>query len=182
MSSVYGYKGIYPRLGNDVFLAPGSRVIGDVQLGDGVNIWYNTVLRGDVSPVFIGKNSNVQDNCTIHTASALIGDKDIPTIVGENVTIGHNCVLHACTVEDGCLSGMGAVILDGAVIGRGSIVGAGALVLMNTVIEPFSLVVGSPAKVVRTLPQESFAQRLSHAEHYMRLAQENQRGILETPK
>lgn len=139
MSTLYPYKGHFPLVDPNTFLAPGARVIGDVTLAEGVSIWYNVVVRGDVNHIAIGKWSNIQDNTTVHADSGRSGlnaRSGIPTIIGDNVTVGHNCILHACTIEDCCLIGMGAVILDGAYIGRGSVIGAGALVLKGTVIPP----------------------------------------------
>ena len=137
MSTLYPYKGHFPLVDPNTFLAPGARVIGDVTLAEGVSIWYNVVVRGDVNHIAIGKWSNIQDNTTVHADSGRSGlnaRSGIPTIIGDNVTVGHNCILHACTIEDCCLIGMGAVILDGAYIGRGSVIGAGALVLKLSLI------------------------------------------------
>ena len=180
MSTLYPYKGYFPLVDPNTFLAPGARVIGDVTLAEGVSIWYNVVVRGDVNHIAIGKWSNIQDNTTVHADSGRSGlnaRSGIPTIIGDNVTVGHNCILHACTIEDCCLIGMGAVILDGAYIGRGSVIGAGALVLKGTVIPPVSVVVGSPAKVIKTLDEGSLAERLDHTQHYHHLAMENKASL-----
>ena len=131
-----------------MFLAAGSRVIGDVELGENVSIWFNTVIRGDVERVRIGKNSNIQDNATIHVTNFTN-----PTWVGENVTVGHGAVLHGCTIKDGVLVGMNAVVLDRAVIGEQSLVAAGAVVRPGMVVPPRSLVAGIPAKVVKELSE-----------------------------
>ena len=169
---VYPYRNILPEIGEEVFIAPGARVIGRVKLEKGVSIWHNAVLRGDVNDIVIGAYSNIQDNSTVHCDSGISGQdpNGLATIVGEHVTVGHNCVLHACTVEDDCLIGMGAIILDGARIGRGSVIGAGALVTKGTVVPPFSLVVGVPGKVVKTLPEESALKNRAQTEHYFSLA------------
>ncbi len=127
----------------DIFVADGAKIIGDVTLCDGANIWFNAVLRGDEESITIGANTNIQDNCTVHIGYGF------PTVIGNNVTVGHNAIIHGCKIEDNCLIGMGATVLDGAIIGKGSIVGANALVTSNTVIPPNSLVLGSPAKVVK---------------------------------
>lgn len=134
-----------PRLGRRVYLATGAVVIGDVTLGDHSSVWYNAVLRGDINRIVVGRGSNIQDNAVLHLAD------DYPCLLGDHVTVGHSAVVHACTVEDEVLVGMGAVILDGAVIGAQSIIGAKALVTQGTEIPPGSLVLGSPAKVVRKL-------------------------------
>lgn len=180
MAELYSYEGHSPKIAEDVFLAPGSCVIGDVEIAPECSIWYNTVVRGDVNYIRIGRRSNIQDNSTIHADSGRSGVKGgtgLPTIVGNYVTVGHNCLLHACTIEDYCLIGMGAVLLDGSVIGKGSVIGAGALVLKEMVIPPFSVVVGSPAKVIQTLDESSIQERMNQAEHYYHLSLENKRCI-----
>ncbi|MCX8156198.1 MAG: gamma carbonic anhydrase family protein [Verrucomicrobiae bacterium] len=149
-----------PVLGRKVYIAKGAVVVGDVTLGDHASVWYNAVLRGDINRIVVGHHSNVQDNAVLHLAD------DYPCLIGNYVTVGHSAIVHACTVEDEVLIGMGAVILDGAVIGRQSIVGAGALVTQRTVIPPGSMVLGSPAKVVRPLTDEERAGLKYWAEKY----------------
>lgn len=139
----YEFAGKRPVIDKKAYCADGSRIIGDVEIGEYSSIWYNTVIRGDVSYIRVGKYSNIQDNSVLHVAD------DKPCIVGDYVTVGHNAVLHACTVEDHCLIGMGAVVLDGAVIGAGSIVAAGSVVTGGTKVPPGSLVAGIPAKVIK---------------------------------
>jgi carbonic anhydrase/acetyltransferase-like protein (isoleucine patch superfamily) len=134
-----------PKLGRDVYIAGGAIVLGDVTLGAFSSVWYNAVLRGDINRIVVGHHTNIQDNAVLHLAD------DYPCIVGNYVTVGHSAVVHACKVGDETLVGMGAIILDGAVIGKQSIVGAGALVVQGARIPAGSLVLGSPAKVVRTL-------------------------------
>lgn len=151
-----------PKLDESVFIADGAKIIGDVTLHKNSSIWFNAVLRGDVSQIVIGENSNVQDNSTIHT------DHNKPVILGKNVTIGHNCILHSCVVEDNTLIGMGSTILDCAVIGKGSIVGANSLVTGRTIIPPNSLVLGSPAKVVKEL--NSSEQNIMSAKEYVEIS------------
>ena len=122
-------------------------------------MWFNCVLRGDLGPIEIGEGSNIQDLTTVHIEGAEerpAGERG--TVIGRNVTVGHNCVVHSCVIEDDCLIGMGAVVLGGAHIGHGSVVGAGALVLEDTVVPPYSLVVGSPAKVRKTYTPEEAAR------------------------
>ncbi|MDT8903411.1 gamma carbonic anhydrase family protein [Anaeroselena agilis] len=142
------FEGNKPNVDPKAFIAEGARVIGKVTLQEFSSVWFNTVVRGDVNRIEVGRYSNVQDNSVIHVAD------NYPAIIGDFVTIGHNCVIHAATVEEHCLIGMGAVILTGAVIGKGSIVAAGAVVRENQVIPPYSLVVGLPAKVIKTIPDE----------------------------
>ena len=164
------YLGRLPRLGRDVLLAAGSALAGEVILEDDVSIWYAAVLRGDLAPVTIGAGSNVQDGAVLH-----VGD-DSPCTVGRDVVVGHRAVLHGCRVEDACLIGMQATILDDAVIGMGSIVGAGALVTQETIVPPRSLVLGAPARVVRKLTDEDEARQRALAAKYVRLKQNYLRG------
>ena len=178
---VYPYEGVTPQIESDVLLCPGAMVVGRVKIGEGSSIWYNAVIRGDVHDVVIGRYTSIQDGTLIHEdsgrGSGLEGG--LPTVVGDYVTVGHGVILHACRVEDYALVGMGAIIMDGAVIGRGSVVGAGALVTKNTVIPPYSVVLGSPAKVVRTLSEDSLDQRKEQAMHYYGLAQDHYRMFCE---
>lgn len=139
------FEGIYPKLDEKTFVADGVQLIGDVTMKEFSSLWYNTVVRGDVNRIEIGRYTNIQDNSVVHVAD------DHATIVGDFVTVGHRVILHGCTVEDHCLIGMGAVVLNGAVVGKGSIVAAGAVVLENQIIPPNSLVVGMPAKVIKTI-------------------------------
>ena len=156
------FAGTAPRLLGENFVAPTAAVVGDVTLGAGASVWYGASLRGDVHWIEVGAGSNVQDNATVHVSRGTH-----PCRIGARVTIGHNAVVHGCTVEDDCLIGMGAIVLDGAVIGAGSLVGAGALVTMNTVIPPHSLVIGSPAKAVRLLADDEVERNRANAAHYV---------------
>ena len=151
-------------IGAGVFLAETCAVIGDVEIGDAASIWYGAVVRGDVMPIRIGARTNIQDGTVIHVTSEKFG-----TVIGADCTIGHAAIIHACTVEEHCLVGMGATLLDGCVIGRGSFVGAGALVTPGTNIPPGSLVIGSPAKVKRPLNDKERAQIAYGAQHYVEL-------------
>jgi len=157
--------GVRPQIGQRVFLAETCVVIGDVVIGDDSSIWYGTVVRGDVMPIRVGARSNIQDGTIVHVTSGKFG-----TTIGDDVTIGHGAIVHACTVEDGCLIGMGSTVLDGARIGRGSFVGAGALVTPGTVIPPGSLVLGAPAKVKRPVNEQEREQIATGAAHYVELA------------
>src|SRR6266581_4953887 len=135
----------HPKLGKAVYIARGAVVLGDVTLGDESSVWYNAVLRGDINRIVIGHHTNVQDNAVLHLAD------EYPCLLGNYVTVGHCAIVHACTVGNEVLIGMGATILDGAVIGDRSLVGANALVTQKAEIPAGSLVLGSPAKVVRAL-------------------------------
>jgi carbonic anhydrase/acetyltransferase-like protein (isoleucine patch superfamily) len=150
-ASITAHKGILPTLHPSVFLADGARIVGDVTLGANVSIWFNTVVRGDVHFIRVGENTNIQDGACIHCTF-----QKNPTHIGNNVSIAHLAVVHGCTIEDNCLIGMGAIVMDRAVVGAGSLVGAGAVVTQGTIIPPRSLVLGSPAKVVRPVTDAEF--------------------------
>lgn len=150
-----------PTIGNGVYIARGGVVMGDVALGDFSSVWYNAVLRGDINRIVVGHHANIQDNAVVHVAESL------PCVIGNYVTVGHSAIVHACTVGDECLIGMGATILDGAVIGEQSIVGANSLVTQGFQIPPGSLVLGTPAKIVRSLSAEERTRVKEWAEHYV---------------
>ena len=140
-----------PTLGKNVYIAKGAMVLGDVTLGDNASVWYNAVVRGDINKIVVGEGSNIQDNAVLHLAD------DFPCILGKFVTVGHSAIVHACTIGDECLIGMGATILDGAEIGEQCLIGAKALVTQGMKIPPGSLVLGSPAKIIKTLTPEERA-------------------------
>jgi carbonic anhydrase/acetyltransferase-like protein (isoleucine patch superfamily) len=140
-----------PRLGKGVYIAKTASVVGDVKLGDYASVWYGAVLRGDINRIVVGHHSNIQDNAVLHLAD------DYACILGNYVTVGHSAIVHACKVGDEVLVGMGAIILDGVVIGKQSLIGAKALVTQGMKIPAGSLVLGSPAKVVRKLTPEERA-------------------------
>lgn len=162
LASVCAYQGRWPQLHESVFLADGARVIGDVSLGKDCSIWFNTVVRGDVHTIVVGEQTNIQDGAVIHCTF-----KKASTTIGRRVSIAHLAMIHGCTIEDECLIGMQAIVMDGAVIGRGSIVGAGAVVTQGTQIPPRSLVLGAPAKVVREVKPEELAAVLATCDRYM---------------
>lgn len=177
--SLFPFKGKLPQVNPSVFVADGAKIIGDVTIGDDSNIWYNAVIRADMNSVEIGKGVNIQDNCILHSAVALDEQPQNSGVVrvGDYCTIGHGAIVHACTVEDHCLIGMNAVILDYAVIGRGSIVGTGAVVTKGAVIPPFSLVLGIPGKVVKSLDPESITVRYDEAIEYCELAHDSEASL-----
>jgi carbonic anhydrase/acetyltransferase-like protein (isoleucine patch superfamily) len=154
------FSGQTPDIHPDTFIADGVRIIGRVVLREGASIWYNSVLRADVADIVIGRATNVQDNCTIHV------DFGLSTVLGEHVTVGHGVTLHACAVGDNCIIGMGAIILDGAVIPKNCIVGAGSLVPPRKTYPEGTLVLGSPARVARTLTEDEIRHLPEHAEGY----------------
>jgi carbonic anhydrase/acetyltransferase-like protein (isoleucine patch superfamily) len=138
--SLISFNGKAPKLGKKVYLAEGVRLIGDVEIGDDSSVFFNAVLRGDISSIRIGSRTNIQDNVTIHLSC----EKGV--VVGNDVTIGHNAVLHACIIEDHCLIGMGAIVMDGAIIRKNSVVAAGALVTPDKDFPEGSLILGAPAR------------------------------------
>ncbi len=144
----------------DFWVAPGAHVIGDVTVRAGASIWFGSTLRGDNEPILLGSGSNVQENCVLHT------DPGFPLTVGAECTIGHRAILHGCTVQDGTLIGMGAIILNGASIGEGALVGAGALVTEGKDIPPGALVVGAPARVIRMLDEAEQRELTEMARRY----------------
>jgi carbonic anhydrase/acetyltransferase-like protein (isoleucine patch superfamily) len=154
---------VKPQIDPSAYVSPHAVVIGDVRLAARSSVWPTAVLRGDINFIEIGEGSNIQDGAIVHLA------EDLPVRVGRLVTVGHRAILHACTVEDECLIGMGATVLDGAVIGRGSIIGAHALVTKGAQIPPGSLVMGMPGKVVRALQPAEIADIRTWADHYVAL-------------
>lgn len=159
------FEGHTPVFGRGVRLAENATVVGDVVLGDGVNLWYGGVVRGDVGKVRIGRNANLQDLCCVHMTKY-----KSDAILGDDVSIGHGAIIHGAIVEDGVLVGMGAIVMDNARIGEQSIVGAGSLVTQDVVVPPRSLVMGRPARVVRPLKDEELLAGFKTAERYLGLA------------
>jgi len=166
------YLSSLPLIGARVLVAPGAAVVGDVRLAEDVSVWYGAVLRGDLAPVTVGARTNIQDGAVLHVAD------DGPCVVGADVVVGHRAMLHACRVEDACLIGMQATVLDDAVIGAGSVIGAGAVITQRTVIPPRSLVLGVPGKVVKTLTADEEAFHRAHAAKYVRLKENYLRDAL----
>ena len=168
------FKQWFPKIGKDSWIAPSADVIGNVTIGEDSSIWFGTVIRGDVHKIEIGDRTSIQDLSMVHVTHYKTEDMSDgnPTIIGNDVTVGHKVMLHGCVIEDGCLIGMNATILDGAVIGKGSIVGAHSLVTSNKVFPPHSLIMGSPAKVVRTLSNEEVDNLITHAARYVEFKKE----------
>lgn len=157
------FKGVLPTIHPTAFVDESAQVIGDVHLGSESSIWMNVVLRGDVHSIRIGNRTNVQDLTLVHVMR-----ETNPTAIGNDVTIGHSAVVHGCTIEDRCLIGMGAILLNGVRVGTGSIVAAGALVPEGMVIPPGSMVMGVPAKVKRPLTPDEDASIQWYADNYVR--------------
>ena len=163
---IYAYRGKSPQIDASCFIAPSADIIGDVVIGANSSVWYGAVVRGDMAPVIIGENVSIQDNSLVHV------DAGIPTHIGDNVTVGHGAIIHAVTVEDNCLIGMGAIVLDEARIGRGSLVGAGTLVPPRKNIPPRSQVLGAPCAITKQLTEEDEQGFIAHAQRYARHAKE----------
>ena len=159
------FKNCRPKLGQNVYISENAAIIGDVILGDEVNIWFGSVLRGDMHYIKIGNRSNVQDNAVVHVTTSVS-----PTNIGSSVTIGHGAIIHGCTIEDDCMIGMGAIVMDDAVVGAGSLIGAGALIPPNMEVPPKSLVVGMPGKVVRQVRTEEYKMIIERPQEYIDLA------------
>lgn len=155
-----------PKLGNNVKIAKGAVVLGNVTVGEDSSVWFNAVVRCEQTSIVIGSRTNIQDNSVLHV------DPCNHLSIGDDVTIGHNAVIHGCTIGDNSLIGMGAIVMNDAVIGNNCIVGAGALVLEKMTIPDNSLVVGSPAKVARILNEEDISKIKLNAEHYVLMAKE----------
>ena len=162
------FETFIPQIGANTFVAPTASLIGELVIGDESSIWYGVVIRADVNHIHIGKRTNIQDLSMLHvthkSANNPLGN---PTIIGDDVTVGHMVMLHGCTIEDACLIGMKSTILDGAIIGKESIVGAGSLITKDKKFPPRSLIVGSPAKVVRKLSEEEVASLYKSAANYV---------------
>lgn len=141
---VYQIEDRIPEIDPDTFIADSAQIIGDVKLKKGASVWFGSIIRGDIESIEIGSGTNIQDLTMCHC------DPGTPCFIGDNVTVGHRCVIHGCEIEDNCLIGMGAIVLNGAKIGRGSIVAAGSVILENQIVPPYSLVTGVPGKVKKT--------------------------------
>jgi len=157
------FIGVYPTLDETNFVADSAAVIGDVQLGRDSSVWFSATVRGDVNRIRIGERSNIQDNAVVH-----VTNQTAPTAIGNAVTVGHSAIVHGCTIEDHVLVGMGAIILDHAVVGARSIVGAGALITSGVQIPEESLVLGSPARVVRRLTEKEIESITTYSDNYVR--------------
>ncbi|CAI6059550.1 Protein YrdA [Paenibacillus sp. JJ-100] len=148
------YNGIKPQLHPSIYIAEGSKLIGDLQMGEESSVWFNAVLRADLAPIKIGKRCNIQDNAVGHV------NTNQPLILGDEVSVGHAAIIHGCIIGTGALIGMGAIILNGAEIGEYSLIGAGSVVTENSKIPPYTLALGTPARVIRELT-EADLQRMS---------------------
>jgi carbonic anhydrase/acetyltransferase-like protein (isoleucine patch superfamily) len=168
---IYELDGKVPVIGSGVWIAPDAHVVGEVILGDNVGVWFGTVIRGDTSLITVGSGSNVQDGTMLHS------DYGVPLTIGEDCTIGHHAILHGCTVGNRVLVGMGATVLNQAVIGDESVIGANALITEGKTFEAGSLIVGSPARAIKTLDPGKRAFLKASAEHYIANAHRFAKGL-----
>ncbi len=161
------YKQKKPKIDKNVFVAPGSYVVGDVQIGSKSNIWFNVVIRGDVEKIRIGKNTNIQDLTMVHCTT-----KGFGTTIGSNVTIGHNCVIHDCTINNNSLIGMSSTILDGAVVEKNSMLAAGSLLTQGKIVKSGEIWAGNPAKLLRKLNNKEIGFFKISADRYFKMSKE----------
>jgi carbonic anhydrase/acetyltransferase-like protein (isoleucine patch superfamily) len=169
--AIYELDGKAPQLGEGAWVADTATVVGAVELAENANVWFGAVIRGDNETIRVGRNSNIQDLSVLHT------DMGVPLTIGDNVTVGHQVMLHGCTIGDGSLIGIQAVILNGAKIGRNCIVGAGSVVTEGKEFPDNSLIIGSPAKLVRTLDDATAGKPAQIAEHYVENARRYAKGL-----
>lgn len=169
--AILPYRGVLPKLHPTVFVADGARIVGDVEIGEDASVWFNSVLRGDVHFIRVGKRTNIQDLCVLHVTR-----QKHACVVGDEVTVGHGVTLHGCAVRDGCLIGMGAVVMDGAEIGEECLVAAGSLVTEHFKAPPRSLVMGFPAKVARALTPDEVKLVRQGAANYVRYVRSYREG------
>lgn len=169
--AIYEFDGVAPRISDSAWVAGSAQVMGNVELADDASVWFGVVIRGDTEIIRIGRRTNIQDLSVLHA------DVGMPLTVGDDVTVGHQVMLHGCTIGDGSLIGIGAVVLNGAKIGKGCLVGAGSLVTEGKEFPDGSMILGSPAKIVRQLtPEQLEGLRLS-AQHYVRNARRFEAGL-----
>lgn len=169
---IFPYKDIHPKIHESAFIAPNAAVVGDVEIGEDANIWYNVSMRGDVNDIKIGARTNIQDNAVVHCTYEFQG-----CYIGSDVTVGHSAILHACTVQDFGFVGMQACVMDGAVVESNAMVAAGALVTPGKVVPSGQLWAGSPAKYMRDVTQDELDYIKWSAPHYVKLAQEHKKNI-----
>ena len=169
--SLLPYKGVTPTIEENVFIAPGAMIIGNVTIREGASIWYNAVVRGDSAPIVIGRRTNIQDNCVLHV------DADAPLTIGDECTVGHGAIVHGATVADHVLVGMNAVVLSHAHVGTRTIIGASTLVGEHKNIPEGVLALGVPARVTRSLSTEEMEHIVSSAAGYYERALEHKKAV-----
>lgn len=173
--ALYELDAVAPRVADSAWVADSAQVIGDVELGPDASVWFGVVIRGDTDTIRIGRGTNIQD------ASVLHADKGMPLTIGDHVTVGHKAMLHGCTVGEGSLIGIGAVVLNGAKIGKGCLVGAGALVTEGKEFPDGSMIIGSPAKAVKELTEQQRQGLMFSALHYVENARRFKAGLKKLP-
>lgn len=166
------YLGIYPKIDESVFICEGVQIIGDVILAKDVNVWFNSVIRGDVNYIRVGERTNIQDGCILHVTY-----KKYPLIIGKDVSIGHGAVLHGCTVKDSVLVGIGAMLLDNCVVNSNSLIAAGALVKENFVVPEGVLIAGVPGKIIRELTEEEIEMIKQRSRNYLMYVNNYKHGV-----
>ncbi len=185
-ATILPFGGKVPRIHDSAFIAPGARLIGDVEVGPDASVWYNCVLRGDINRIVVGARSNVQDGTVIHVEGprpeASMPTDGLPTIIGEDCLIGHAAILHGCVLEDRAFVGMDAVAMDGARVGSGAILGAGALLSPGKAIPPGEVWIGRPAKYLRTQSPEQIAKITFQCQRYVDLARRHMAAIHGPPQ
>ena len=159
------FKNYNPQIGENVYISENAIVIGNVNIGNHVNIWFGSTIRGDVHFIKIGDRTNIQDNSVVH-----VTESQSPTTIGSGVTVGHGSIIHGCKIEDDCLIGMGSIIMDDALIGEGSLIGAGSLIPPKMQIPENSLVIGSPGKIIRKVSKNERKMILERSQEYIDLA------------
>jgi len=169
--AIYELDGVAPRVAASAWVADNAQVMGDVEIGENASVWFGTTVRGDTDTITIGAGSNIQDGSVLHA------DDGVPLVVGANVTVGHQVMLHGCTIGDGSLIGIGAIVLNGAKIGKHCLVGAGALVTEGKEFPDGSMILGSPARVVKTLSPEQIEGLRQSALHYQQNAERFRKGL-----
>ncbi len=169
--AIYELDGVAPRVAASAWVADNAQVMGDVEIGENASVWFGTTVRGDTDTITIGAGSNIQDGSVLHA------DDGVPLVVGVNVTVGHQVMLHGCTIGDGSLIGIGAIVLNGAKIGKHCLVGAGALVTEGKEFPDGSMILGSPARVVKTLSPEQIEGLRQSALHYQQNAERFRKGL-----
>lgn len=167
--NIHAYQNKKPQIDKDAKVFDGAQIIGAVSLAKNVGVWFNAVLRADMDKIVVKDNTNIQDGAIIHT------DENQPTIIGKNVTIGHKALIHAATIEDGALIGMGSIILNGAIVEKEALVGAGAVVPPGKIIKARTLVVGNPAKTIKTLSEKDIESIQDNTNHYVALLKSYQK-------
>lgn len=175
--SLITFNGKTPRIHPSAFIAPGCRIIGDVEIAEDASVWYNCVLRGDVNPIRIGPRSNIQDGTVIHCESRWGDREGYPTIIGADVLVGHIAIVHGTIVKDRSLIGMGAITMNGCVVEEGSMLAAGAMLTPGKAIGANELWAGRPAKLMRPLTGEELAMNRAGTEHYARLAKAHAEAV-----